>query len=111
MFFASKVTFLCAPYVGTHPGNLSAQVRSGRDVRITPPALCRWDIEDDHTPTSHSPNRVFCVETPRICYLSRWPKATTRGREVHKSRLVSSGAVERAFCQRHCDAMRVSTWK
>ena len=68
MFFASKVTFLCAPYVGTHPGNLSAQVRSGRDVRITPPALCRWDIDDDHTPTSHSPNLGFRVETPRIYY-------------------------------------------
>ena len=84
MFFASKVTFLCAPYVGTHPGNLSAQVRSGRDVRITPPALCRWDIEDDHTPTSHSPNLAFCVETPRMHCSSRWPKATTRGREKYR---------------------------
>ena len=50
VFFASKVTFLCAPYVGTHPGNLSAQVRSGRDVRITPPALCWWEIDDDDPP-------------------------------------------------------------
>ena len=66
VFFASKVTFLCAPYVGTHPGNLSAQVRTGRDVRITPPALCWWEIDDDHTPPPHSTTLVFRVETPRM---------------------------------------------
>ena len=66
MFFASNVTFLCAPYVGTHPGNLSAQVSTGRDVRITPPVLCWWEIDDANTLPPHSATLALRVETPRM---------------------------------------------